>query len=89
VSAKVKYTNVFNPPRSNSIPSLAVTFYDANRKDLGIFWLGPFRGDSAWKSESKTFRVPLEAREGILRIGLYGATGQLSFDDVKITPRPR
>jgi protein-L-isoaspartate(D-aspartate) O-methyltransferase len=89
VSAKVKHSNVFNPPRSNSVPSLAVTFYDKNRKDLGIFWLGPFRGDSAWKSESKTFRVPVNAREGILRIGLYGATGQLSFDDVKITPRPR
>ena len=89
VSTKVKYSDVLNPPRSNSVPSLAVTFYDANRKDLGIFWLGPYRGTSAWKSESKTFRVPVKAREGILRIGLYGATGQLSFDDVKITPRAR
>ncbi|MAD79575.1 MAG: protein-L-isoaspartate(D-aspartate) O-methyltransferase [Pirellulaceae bacterium] len=89
VSAKMKYTNVWYPLRPDSFPSLAITFYDANRKELGMFWLGPFRGDSAWKSESKTFRVPLQTREGILRIGLFGATGELSFDDVKMTPRLR
>ena len=89
VSAKVKHSNVWYPLRRDSFPCLAITFYDANRKDVGMFWLGPYRGDSAWKSESKTFRVPLKAREGILRIGLFGATGRLSFDDVKLTPSPR
>ncbi len=89
VSCKVRHSNVRNAPRSNSIPSLAITFYDANRKDLGFFWLGPYEGGSAWKTDSKVFRVPVQAREGILRIGLYGATGTLSFDDVTMTPRPR
>lgn len=89
VSAKVKFTNAWYPPRSDNFPCLAITFYDANRKDLGMFWLGPFRGDSSWKSESKVFRVPAQAREGILRLGLFGATGELSFDDVKMTPVPR
>lgn len=89
VSAKVKYANAWYPPGSDSFPCLAITFYDGNRKDLGMFWLGPFRGDSDWKSESKVFRVPGQAREGILRLGLFGATGQISFDDVKMTPVPR
>jgi hypothetical protein len=29
-------------------------------------------------------RVPLGAREGILRVGLFGASGVADFDDIRL-----
>ena len=62
---------------------------DDQRKELGFNWIGPFRGTSDWEHVAKTFRVPHRAREGILRIGLFGVTGELSLDAVTIKPTPR
>jgi hypothetical protein len=36
-----------------------------------------------WHQESRASRSP-DAREGIFRIGLYGATGTASFDKLQI-----
>jgi hypothetical protein len=33
---------------------------------------------------SSKIRVPAKAREAIFRIGLFGATGEISFDSVSI-----
>ena len=44
-------------------------------KELDNLVIGPFRGTSDWHEETKTFNIPAEAREGIFRIGLFGATG--------------
>ena len=53
-------------------------------------WVGPFQGTSAWKQVAQRFRVPPDTREAIIRIGLFGATGEISFDEVqmKSTTRP-
>ena len=85
LSAWVRHSNVQYSPTSDSVPSVGVTFYDEDRRDLGHNWLGPFRGSSEWTHVENRFKVPLKAREGILRIGLFGATGEISFDDVRIT----
>ena len=37
--------------------------------------------------EDKSLRVPLRAREAILRIGLLGAVGELSLDDLRLQPQ--
>jgi protein-L-isoaspartate(D-aspartate) O-methyltransferase len=65
-------------------PQLAVTLYDENRKDLGNFLAGPFHGTSDWSRVTKVIDVPKNAREGILRLGLFGAKGSISFDDVQM-----
>jgi protein-L-isoaspartate(D-aspartate) O-methyltransferase len=70
--------------REGEFPAVAVSFYDENRNDLGVNWLGPFKGTFNWRLVQKRFRVPPEAREGILRIGLFGSTGLISFDDVQL-----
>jgi len=88
VSAWVRHLNT-QYPRGGDFPSLAVTFYDENRKDLGHNWIGPFQGTSNWEKFRQRFRVPPTAREGILRIGLFGAIGQISFDDIQMKPFPR
>jgi protein-L-isoaspartate(D-aspartate) O-methyltransferase len=89
LSTWVKCENVQFPPNAESSPSVGITFYDEARRDLGHNWLGPFRGTSGWTKFDKRFKVPPQAREAILRVGLFGATGQISFDDVRITPNPQ
>jgi protein-L-isoaspartate(D-aspartate) O-methyltransferase len=63
---------------------LALTLYDEDRKELGTVWLGPYRGTTDWKNASRLVPVPHATREGILRIGLFGATGIADFDDISI-----
>jgi len=84
LSAMVMYKNVFPGRRNDELPLIAVSFFDGNRKEIGAAFLGPFRGSSDWRTTAKLVRVPPTAREGILRIGLFGATGEISFDDVKM-----
>ncbi len=73
------------PSPNDELPSVVISFYDKNRRDLGIYWLGPWRGSFGWQFQEKTIRVPISAQEGILRIGLFGATGKAAFDDVQLT----
>jgi protein-L-isoaspartate(D-aspartate) O-methyltransferase len=65
-------------------PKIGVTLYDGNRGEVGHYWIGASQGTSDWYRESETIRVPEDAREGILRIGLFGATGAISFDDIRL-----
>ena len=84
LSAKVRVERV-KPTRDGAMPMVAISFYDENRKEVGKNWLGPFRGTSKWKAIEQDIRVPRNAREAIVRIGLFGATGRASFDDVKMS----
>lgn len=65
-------------------PVLAITFYDENRSQAGYTWVGPWRDSFAWRKITDKLRVPPKAREAIVRIGLSGATGELSVDDIQI-----
>lgn len=77
----VRYRNVASGLDEDEQPYLALTFYDKNRKEVGIEYFGPFQGNQeSWKSLEKEIRIPVGAREAILRIGLFGATGSISFD---------
>jgi protein-L-isoaspartate(D-aspartate) O-methyltransferase len=84
VSAMVKTENVLGGAEKHDWPYLAFTLYDGQRKELGHWTVGPFQGTSDWHEESKTFKIPPEAREGIFRIGLFGAVGAAAFDNVEI-----
>ena len=69
----------------SDLPSLIVTFYDENRATVGQGSMGPWRGSFAWQKQSATIDVPSRAREAILRIGLLGALGEISFDAIDLT----
>ena len=84
VSAWVKCNNIRQGRDGDELPAVVVTFYDENRKPLGNRWIGPFRGTSGWTQQKETLRVSPTAREAILRIGLFGAVGEISFDDVRV-----
>jgi protein-L-isoaspartate(D-aspartate) O-methyltransferase len=72
-------------PQSDEWPRIVVTFYDDRRATVGEESIGPFIGSFGWKSQTATLRVPLRAREAILRIGLLGAVGELSFDNLHLS----
>lgn len=84
VAASIKTENVRPGPYPDDLPSVAVTFYDENRKDLGTTLIGPFRGSRPWERHVQEMRVPPGSREAIVRIGLFGSVGTASFDNVQI-----
>jgi protein-L-isoaspartate(D-aspartate) O-methyltransferase len=81
----VRYHNVQVPPKSDIFSCAAITFYDELRRELGINWIGPFQGSAEWARLERRLRVPPQTREAILRVGLFGATGEISFDDVRVS----
>lgn len=86
VSLRVQGKNIAPGQDKSQLPSLAISFYDERRAVVGGGELGPWRGDFSWQPESKKIKVPKNAREAILSIGLFGAVGQLDIDDVDVIP---
>ena len=84
ISMSFSCENVVVGPRVNDLPVLAISFFDEDRNELKKHLLGPYRGSEDWLTQSKKIRVPLSAREGIVRIGLFRATGTARFDNVKL-----
>lgn len=70
--------------RADEWPRIVVTFYDERRAAVGESASPPFVGTFDWREGSAVVAVPLRAREAILRIGLLGAVGELSLDDVRV-----
>jgi protein-L-isoaspartate(D-aspartate) O-methyltransferase len=86
VSCWVRGNRIKPGAREQELPMLIISFFDENRGEAGFTWLGPWSGSFDWKQEKETLDVPPKAREAVLRIGLHGATGEISFDDVQLTP---
>ncbi len=63
---------------------VGIIFYDEKRNELGREDLGMLYGDSPWRRLNRTIAVPVAAREAILRIGIFGGTGELRVDDVRL-----
>jgi protein-L-isoaspartate(D-aspartate) O-methyltransferase len=72
------------PVGEEGLPVFRVHFYDENRAPVGEETVGPWRGSFGWQRKAATLRVPLKAREAVVRIGLLGATGELSFDAIQL-----
>lgn len=66
------------------MPAVAITFYDETRKTVGQATLGGWLGGFKWHQETAQVAVPSQAREAILRVGLHGAVGEISFDNVEV-----
>lgn len=71
------------------LPDLKLQYYDSERRPLGIETIDLSRPTDEWKQRSLIINPPKQAREAIIRIGLNGAIGELSIDDVRLTPHPK
>ncbi len=78
--------NIRPGSRPENVPRIIITFYDDRRSTVGEESVGLFDGTFPWRQETARVPVPLKAREAIIRIGLLGATGELSLDGLKISP---
>jgi protein-L-isoaspartate(D-aspartate) O-methyltransferase len=84
----VRGQNIRPGSKPNEWPMIVFTFYDDRRAVIDEARIGPFDGTFNWRTQSEVIPVPLKARECILRIGLLGAIGELSLDDLKLMPIP-
>jgi protein-L-isoaspartate(D-aspartate) O-methyltransferase len=85
VSYWVRGENIRLPERPEDGPRIVVTFYDERRGIVGEESVGSFAGTFNWRQETGKIRVPLKAREAIFRVGLLGAMGSLSLDDIAVS----
>ena len=76
--------NVVQGNSKFDLPTATISFYDEQREYLNIYTIGPFKNTENWKTYFRDLRVPVAAREAIVRVGLFGATGTASFDNVQI-----
>jgi protein-L-isoaspartate(D-aspartate) O-methyltransferase len=90
VSVHVRGEGLARGQSQQQLPHVLVEFYDAQRAPAGRGHVGPFNGTFPWKEERERIDVPARARLAVIGIGLFGATGAISFDDVKVgTPERR
>jgi protein-L-isoaspartate(D-aspartate) O-methyltransferase len=82
ISAMVKCVDSARGANRDEAAGIVVTLFDEQRRELEPLGIGPLLGTSDWRLETRRFKVPPEAREGIFRIGLFGGTGSISFDRV-------
>ncbi|OHB72007.1 MAG: protein-L-isoaspartate O-methyltransferase [Planctomycetes bacterium RBG_13_63_9] len=66
------------------LPVVLVTFFDEGRTMLSRAAVGPWRGTFPWQSETRRINVPPRAREALVRIGMFGGLGEISYDDIQL-----
>ena len=84
VTLEVRGQNIRPGQSADQLPAFIITFYDENRGTVSSAGMGPWRGTFPWKEESARIDVPTAAREAIARIGLLGAVGELSIDNIRL-----
>jgi protein-L-isoaspartate(D-aspartate) O-methyltransferase len=80
--------NDVRPPLAQPMnrPHLRLNFYNANRKEVGHATLGPCPGTCDWTEKHDVLTVPPDAWLAVLYLGMSGATGEISFDNVSVKP---
>jgi protein-L-isoaspartate(D-aspartate) O-methyltransferase len=84
VSFYIRGNNIRRGPNADDVPVLSILFYDENRSTAGRGVVGPWTGTFDWRREVKRIEVPPRTREAIVCIGLFGAAGDIAFDDIEL-----
>lgn len=89
LSFSVRGDNIRNGD-GNEKAALMVQYFDADRNAMRpVEVIGSWERTFDWKEIKKTLFAPPKAREAIIRVGLNGATGELSVDNVRISTQPK
>jgi len=87
VSWAMKSNNIRQGRNSSEVPGMVFYFFDARRIPIDRIAIGPWLTDQEdWTRKAVHIKIPKNARESIVQIGLNGATGELSLDEVSIRP---
>lgn len=89
VAVAVKGTQLREGEEEHEQAALVISYFDANRRELGTVHIGPWSGTFDWKEVSQEMPVPAGAKEAIMHIGLNGGLGSLSIDDIRLAPSQR
>jgi len=89
LSLMVKAEHAHFGTRPHERPALSIHFFDAEQRPLGDQILGPWEGTFSWRSVTGEARVPPHTHSAVVRVGLNGATGRLSVDDLRVGPSVR
>lgn len=86
VSLWIKLRDVKPATEKKFLPVLGISFYDDARRPAGDVVVGPWQGTRDWTEVTRQIKVPKNANEAVVRIGLLGAVGEISFDAIRIKP---
>jgi protein-L-isoaspartate(D-aspartate) O-methyltransferase len=84
LSVRIRGRDIRQGQNTQQLPGAIIGFYDENRGGIGEMGTGSWHGTFDWRTETVRINVPPKAREAILRIGLFGATGEISFDAIEL-----
>ncbi|MFV1967603.1 MAG: protein-L-isoaspartate(D-aspartate) O-methyltransferase [Pirellulaceae bacterium] len=84
ISVSVKVDNVRAGQSPRQLPQIELSFFDERRAPVGTQVLGPWVRSMDWTDKQKRISVPPRARLGVLAVGMLGATGEFSIDDLKL-----
>ena len=85
LSLDLKLENIRAGEKDYEKPAFYIHFYDKIRRSVGDFKAGPWLRSQDWERTGRRIPVPVNAREAILRIGLNGAAGKMSVDDLRLS----
>jgi protein-L-isoaspartate(D-aspartate) O-methyltransferase len=85
IGLEVRGESLRSGPLPGQQAQLALEFYDSRRAPVGSRTVSRWQGTFPWRKESVPIPVPPQARLAVIGIGLFGATGRISFDDVQVT----
>lgn len=88
IAGRVRGDGVRVGAAKHEIAAVVITFYDQDRGVIDLRVLGDWRGSFDWTAFGQDVAVPRAAREGIVQIGLEGATGTLSLDGLTMRGTP-
>ncbi len=87
LSATIRYTNLRRGTQRYHIPGIYIFFFDSIRRPIGYVGFPPLLGTQKnWETVATTLKVPANAREAVVHVGLNQGTGRLEVDNVQLTP---
>jgi protein-L-isoaspartate(D-aspartate) O-methyltransferase len=72
-------------PKASQTPGFIIVFFDEQRESAGKFSMGPWKGSFNWTEQQLRIKVPRTARFASFELGLWGGTGKLLVDQVRLT----
>ena len=84
VSLKVETRDVRPGQSAQEVPRLGLSFFDEQRAPLGTQTLGPWTGTIPRTTKQVRISVPARCRLAVLAVGMFGAVGELSIDQLSV-----